>query len=661
MTRQASSSFYLDNDDLRFQLSRLDWATIVQLQEDAFNDADSFKDATEARQFYEDVFVQVGEFIAKEIAPHEAELDEQHPIVKDNDVVRPKRIEKITDELHRMGVLALTIPRRLGGSNAPLLVQQVITEMMTRADASVVAEYGFHGGIGQALMFYSIEEGSAEVKDGVPVKTRFDDVVRRIAQDGEWGAMVLTEPQAGSDLAKLQARAVPVDAQNERGLWKLTGQKIFITAGHGDHHLVIARTEDETKVPGLKGLSIFYVPRFVDAHGKRAKRTDTDARKNFVIGGVEHKMGQHSAVAATIHYEESFCELMGRRGDGFAYMLTLMNNARVAVAMEAIGTCEAAYRMAKAFAQQRVSMGKPIAEHEMIADYLDEMEVALRGLRAVTFEAAYHEEVYNRLRVQIKLRPSADPALRQEHEKRLKRHGRKARHLTPLIKYFGGEECVRQARMCMQIMGGIGYVKETGAEKLLRDALVIPVYEGTSQIQSLMALKDNLQGVIRNPARFLSEVARARLEALSPRDGVERGEAKIRSYALSGMQNIVMRIAADKLGDVRGRPMTQWRKAFMKDWDPQRDFAYGMLHAERLTKLLCYSAIAKTLVRQAQQAKGTADEADRMDLAARFIDRFEPRARGVLIEIESMGPSVLNRVLGKKKPKTREPVAKAAE
>jgi 3-(methylthio)propanoyl-CoA dehydrogenase len=336
-----------------------------------------------------------------------------------------------------------------------------------------------------------------------------------------------------------------------------------------------------------------------------------------------------------------------------------MNNARVAVAMEAIGTCEAAYRAAKAYAEERTSMGKPIAQHEMIADYLDEMDVAVRALRAATFEAAFHEEVYNRLKVAQKIKAPASDAERQELEKKISRHRRRARHLTPLIKYFGGEECVRQARMSMQIMGGIGYIKETGAEKLLRDALVIPVYEGTSQIQSLMALKDNMQAAMRNPARFLSDIASARLESLSGRDPLERGAAKLKVHALSAMQTILMRIAADKLGDVREKPVTQWRKAFMKDWDPARDFSFGLLHAERLTKLLTYSAFADVLVRQAHEAKGSADEAERRELALRFIDRFEPRARGVVHEIESTGPSVLQRVLAKGK--KGAPVAKAAE
>jgi hypothetical protein len=657
MTRPASTNFFLDNDDLRFQLSRVDWKTLVELQESAFNDADGFKDPAEARAFYEDVLQSLGELVAKEIAPFERELDEQHPELKDGEVIVPARMKKIMQQLHEMGAMQLTLPRRLGGMNCPILISNILVEMITRADASVAGEVGFHGGIAQALLFYSLEEGSVEMKDGYAVSTRFDDVVKRIIEDGEWGAMVLTEPGAGSDLARLQAKAV----QKEDGTWRLTGQKIFITAGHGDHHIVIARSEDEKTAPGLKGLSLFYVPRFVDANGKRCSKDAPGARKNFEIGGVEHKMGQHSAVAATIHYEDSHAELLGTRGHGFHGMLLLMNNARIAVGFEGIGTCEAAYRVAKQYAEERVTMGKPIARHEMIADALDEMDVMIRGMRAITFEAAFHEEVSSRLKVNLKARPPKSEIEHAEIEKRARRHKRKARHLTPLIKYLAGEECVRQARMTMQILGGIGYIVETGAEKILRDALVIPVYEGTSQIQALMALKDNLQAAMRSPARFLSDIATARLESISGRTEVERGEAKLRWYALSAMQTIIMRIAADKLGDVKGRPLGEWKSAFMKDWNPARDFSFGLLHAERLTKLLSWAAIAETLVRQANEVKGTADYEERVHLALRFIERFEPRAKGVVGEIEATGGSLIGRVLTRPRHEGNKGAAKAAE
>jgi len=509
-------------------------------------------------------------------------------------------------------------------------------EMLSRGDVAVMSHYGFHVGIGQALMLYSVEEGTTKVENGIIQASRFEKEIASMASGDEWGAMVLTEPGAGSDLAKVKSKA----ALQDDGSWRITGQKIWITSGHGEHHIVLARSEPEETHPGLKGLSLFYVPAHVEKDGKRVR--------NIQIGNVEHKMGQHSVVAATLYFEESYGELIGSRGHGFLGMLLLMNNARIAVGFESLGIMESAHRRALEWANERVTMGKPISQHELIADYLDEMDVMKSGLRAITFEAAMYEEMGTRVKSLLKTHPPANEDERRAREKESRRYKRKARHLTPLIKYVGGEESVHFARMAMQIFGGMGYITETGIEKLLRDALVIPVYEGTSQIQSLMALKDNLQAIIRNPGRFFSELAGSRLDAVRARDPMDQKLARLRSHVASAKQTILTNIAASKLGDLKGKPMLEWKSAFMSDWDPARDFSFGLLHAERLTKLLAWEAMASRLVEQAHAVAETADGDARRDIAERFLERFEPRARGVLIEIEAQS-SVLGSLRKKKK------------
>ena len=657
MAQPASSNFFLDNDDLRFQLSRINWDVMVDLQERMFLDEDRFTSGSDAKACYDELLTSLGEFAAKEIAPFERELDEQHPHFHDGVVDDAPRIKKIFDALAGLGAMGLTLPRRLGGSNAPNLVSSALLEMLTRADASVAGHFGFYGGMAAALMFYAADEGSVTYEGGLPVNSRFDAQIRRIIEGKEWGAMVLTEPQAGSDLARLRSKAV---VQTD-GSWRLTGQKIYITAGHGEHHVVIARSEDETTHPGLKGLSLFYVPAHIGPDGKPCPKDAPGAKSNLVIGGIEHKMGQHSAVAATIHYENSYAELIGKRTEGFRLMLVLMNNARIIVAFEALGTCEAAFRTARAYAEERVAMGKTLSRHEMIADYLDEMDIVIRGLRAVTFDAAFHEECAMRMNTLMKTNPPANADERAEMGRAAKKYTARSRLLTPLIKYWGGEEAVRQSRMCMQILGGIGYIKETGAEKLLRDALVIPVYEGTSQIQALMALKDNLQAAMKKPGKFARDIAETRLLALSSSEPLERGAARMKMVSLSAMQTIISRIAADKLGGLGKKPLGQWRAALTKDWDPAVDFSFGLLHAERLTKLLTCSHTAEVLVAQARSVAGTADAEERADIAQRFIERFEPRSKGVLLEIEATSGSLIARLLGRGPKKASSSlVAKAA-
>mgnify|MGYP000173616029 CR=1 FL=1 len=637
-----SSNFFTDNDDLRFQLSRINWDRLVEVTEGLTKDDDAVKSGEEGAEFYDQLLESLGDYIAQEIAPHRQELDEQHPELKDGECSEPARMDSIMKGLGEMGAFGLSLPRNVGGMNAPLVVSSAFYEMLSRADVSVMSHFGFHAGIAQALQMYSIDEGSAEVEDGKLTKTRWHDAIAKMATGEEWGAMVLTEPGAGSDLGQMRAKATLGDD----GKWRINGQKIFITSGHGHHHIVIARSEPEDTHPGLKGLSLFYVPSHLEKDGKKVR--------NVEIGGIEHKMGQHSAVAATLNYDDSEAELIGTRGHGFRGMLLLMNNARIAVGFEALGLMETSYRQASAYAEERVSMGKPIAQHEMIADYLDEMDILIRGLRAMSFEAAYHEEIASRMKGMLKVDKPASDEDRRAREKTIARHKRKARRLTPLIKYLAGEECVRFARMNMQILGGIGYIVEYGAEKLLRDALVIPVYEGTSQIQALMALKDNLQAVLRNPGKSFSTLAATKLEAVRAKDELDRDLAKLRAVSNSAMQTILTRIAADKLGDLSGIPVLDWKKKVLSKWDPNKDFGFGLLHAERLTKLLTWEAIAEILVRQAHEVKGTEHEVERREIASRFLERFLPRAEGVILEIEATNDGLLKRLFSRKRPKDAE-------
>lgn len=627
----ASTNFFLDNEDLQFQFENADWDALVGHVEKLNDDEDRFTSGEEAKTFYRDLLETLGNYIAEEIAPHWAELDEQHPTVENGYGKDPPRMKAIMDGLRDMGAMSLVLPRRVGGLNMPMLMNSILSEMLGRADVSVMSFHGFHGGIAQAMNIYALEEGSIETdKDGNVTSGRFDAQIEKMAAGEEWGAMVLTEPGAGSDLGKIMTTATKQDDDS----WHINGSKIWITAGHGEHHIVIARSEPTDTHPGLKGLSLFYVPGHIDKDGEKVR--------NFEVGGIEKKMGQHSGVAATINYDDSVGYLIGQRGHGFRGMLLIMNSARVAVGFEGLGIMEAAYRQAKAHAEERVSMDRPIIRHEMIADMLEEMELSIAGLRALCFEAMTNEEIAQHLKLELKVNPPKDADEKKAMERKMRKHKRRARFATPLIKYYGGEESCRVARMNMQILGGVGYMVEYGAEKLLRDALVLPIYEGTSQIQGLMALKDNIQAALRNPQKMLGEMAAARLEAIRARDPLDRGIASMRGKKFSAIQMIMTRIAASKIGDLRGRPLLEWKDSVMSDWDPRRDFSFGFHNAERFARVLVDVAIAETLVRQAKKAEGTKWEESRRDLALRWMERAEPRTEGELLQIKASG-SILER------------------
>jgi 3-(methylthio)propanoyl-CoA dehydrogenase len=509
-----------------------------------------------------------------------------------------------------------------------------------RADVSVMAHHGFHGGMAAAMMLFSVREGSTETDArGNIVKTRWEKEIREIAQGKAWGCMDITEPDAGSDMARLRAKG----ELGEDGVWRVTGTKIFITSGHGKYHFVIARTEpiqdERDPMSGLKGLSMFLVPTYEDL-------PDGSRRRIVSLDRLEEKLGHHASVTAQLTFDRAPAQLVGRRGEGFDYMLMLMNGARVGVGFECVGLCEAATRLASQYASERKSMGKTIDRHEMIADYLDEMRTDTQAVRALCVYGAFHEEMAQKLSLRIAREKGLPADERARLEKESKAHKIKARRVTPLLKYLGAEKAVEMARRCVQIHGGVGYTTEYGAEKLLRDAMVMPIYEGTSQIQSLMAMKDTLGGIMKRPRAFLQRGIEARWRALSGRDSLERGVAKIQSLSHQAQRHLVIRTAGDKWESTAGAGLSKRAELFGKNWNPKRDFRFAMLHAERLTKILCDEAVADVLWEQAQQ------HPERRELLARYLERAEPRCRFLLEEIQTVGDRLLTEL--------SEPEARAA-
>jgi alkylation response protein AidB-like acyl-CoA dehydrogenase len=625
------ASFLGDNDDLLYYLDEgVDWAQLAELTEYGWRAPDGMKSAAEAKELYRDLAHAIGELAATQIAPRVAAVDREDTHLKDGEAVEGPAMRAIFGAVRDAELHKLCLPRELGGLNAPLLLYFLGGEMIARADVSCMTHFSFHGGMAMAMLAYSIHEGTTtfDVAAARIDETRFADAIGEIARGEAWGCMDITEPNAGSDMAALRTRA----EQDENGAWRITGQKIFITSGHGKYHFVIARTE-EAKNPddpfgGLAGLSMFLVKAYED-------RPDGTRERFVTLERVEEKLGHHGSVTAALSFERAPAQLIGQRGEGFKYMLVLMNNARIGVGFECIGLAEAAYRMARAYAEERRSMGKVIARHEMIADYLDEMRTDIQALRALAVASAVHEEAAQKLALFERFQALTTPEEKERLRRELPRHKRRARRFTPLLKYLAAEKAVEIARRNMQIHGGVGYTKEYGAEKLLRDALVLPVYEGTSQIQSLMAMKDALVGMLKRPQAFLRRGGRARGRAVSARDPLARRVARLQVLSLSTQQFLLTRTAAGKLKTLADVPVAAWREALTKEWDPKRDFALAMLHAERLTRILADEAIAELLLEQAKK------HPHRREVLERWLDRCEVRCRALHDEITTRGERVL--------------------
>ncbi len=628
------ANFFTDNPDIQYYFDKgIDWEPLVRLTEYDFKAPDTYATVDDALEFYRDALTMAGQFLADEVAPYGPEIDAEGVKLVDGKVVIPKRQQAIFDKIRDLDLHWLCLPRELGGMNCPLLLYFFSVELFARADVSTMTHHGFHGGIAMAMLAASIHEGTTKwnAETGAIESTRFHEEIQEIGRGDAWGSMDITEPNAGSDMAALRA----VGEQDEQGNWFVSGEKIFITSGHGKYHFVIARTEKnknpDDPMAGLGGLSFFLVKTYEDLPDGTQKRIAS-------LDRIEEKLGHHGSVTATVTFDRTPAQLIGKRGEGFKYMLMLMNNARLGVGFESLGLCESAYRLAREYAAQRPSMGKTIDRHELIADMLDEMESDLEAIRALSVHAGFHEELARKLDMMSRLRPPSSELERKQLARQVKRHKWIARRATPLLKYFASEKAVEMARKCMQIHGGNGYMKEYGAEKLLRDSLVMPIYEGTSQIQALMAMKDTLGRIIKNPQAFVKRVAQTSWRMLSARDPLERRLLRLQQTSLNAQQFLVRRTAADKFKSLQELPLSSWSSAFFKGWNPKRDFAIAMLHAERLLKILTDELVGEILLEQAKQ------HPERRAVLERFLERAEPRSRALLDEMQSMGTRLLEKL-----------------
>jgi 3-(methylthio)propanoyl-CoA dehydrogenase len=355
--------------------------------------------------------------------------------------------------------MAFTLPRKYGGLNCPSLAYTIANEIVARADCSLTNLFGLQG-IAETVNAFANDE----IKD---------EVLPRFATGEVTGAMVLTEPDAGSDLQAVRLRAF----QDEQGNWYLNGVKRFITNGCGEILLVLARSEPE--ISDGRGLSLFIAER-----SERVK-----------VRHLESKLGIHGSPTCELVFDNTPCRLIGERQRGLiTYVMSLMNGARVGIAAQALGVGEAAYRLARTYAHTRCQFGGPIERLPAVAELVTDMKIDVEAARALAYETARvcdHEN--NNLRV-LEL----GPPLEKEEEKRRKQLSRAMKRmngmLTPMSKYYCSEMSIRVATNSIQVLGGSGYMKDYAAERYLRDARITTIYEGTSQLQVLAAVRGVTSG-----------------------------------------------------------------------------------------------------------------------------------------------------------------------
>jgi alkylation response protein AidB-like acyl-CoA dehydrogenase len=450
-----SENFFLDNPDLRFRLEHLDLREVLELREKGYSESDIYPTAprnyADAMDNYRIVLEVLGEICGERVAPRAAEADEEGAHFENGEVTYAAATLDAIEALRQAELFGAMLSREYGGLNLPESIYQMMVEMVARAESGLMTVYGL-----QEIASLLEEHGDPETKARV---------LPRFSRGEVSGAMVLTEADAGSDLGAVATRATLDEAT---GRWHLSGVKRFITNGLADVSLVLARSEEGST--DARGLSLFLV-----------ERDDT-----VKIRRIESKLGIHASPTCEIQYSNTPAILIGKRRFGLMrYAMNLMNGARLAVAAQALGIAEAAYREADQYSRERIQFGKPIRVLPAVGRLLLSMKVDLEATRAILAETGHWVDLWKvNERALEEGGSEADPAIRARH----KQSQGLSETLTPMVKYCATEMGNRVCYQAMQVHGGVGYMREFNIERLFRDVRITNIYEGTSQLQVVAAI-----------------------------------------------------------------------------------------------------------------------------------------------------------------------------
>ena len=472
------ANFYTDNKALQYHLRHPLMKEIVALREREYTQSEKFDyaplDFEDAMDSYERVLDIIGEVCGDIIAPNAKDVDLEGPHHENGRVRYAKGTEQNLKALNQAGLMGITLPRQYGGLNMSSIPYIMAADMVSRADAGFVNVWGLQD------CAETINEFASEDQ-----KERF---LPRTCK-GETLAMDLTEPDAGSDLQSVMLKAT----QDEDGTWRLNGVKRFITNGDGDISLVLARSEEGTR--DGRGLSMFI-------YDKRDG--------GMTVRRIEDKMGIHGSPTCELVFKNAKAELCGDRKLGLIkYVMSLMNGARLGIAAQSVGVSEAAYQEAIAYARSREQFGKAIINFPAVSEMIANIKAKLDASRTLLYECTRFVDMYKSLEA-----ISRERTLTPEERKTMKAYNRLADAFTPLAKGMTSEFCNQNAYDCVQIHGGSGFMRDYACERIYRDARITSIYEGTTQLQVVAAIRHVTTGTYLN--KIKEYAAREYSEAVAP-------------------------------------------------------------------------------------------------------------------------------------------------
>ncbi|MDD2622048.1 MAG: acyl-CoA dehydrogenase family protein [Bacteroidales bacterium] len=447
-------NFFLDNEHLAFHLSHPLMKSIVKMKEKNYTESKRYDyaplDFEDAIDSYKKILEVIGEIAGEIIAPNAEEVDKEGVTLANNVVTYAKGTQQNHEVLKRAGMYGLSLPRKYDGLNFPMVISIMVAEIIARADASFSNIWSLQD-CAETIHEFASEE----------LKSKYLPMIHQ----GNTCSMALTEPDAGSDL---QAVMLKAHYDNEAKCWRLNGVKRFITNGDADIQLVLARSEEDTT--DARGLSCFLYDRMDNA---------------VTIRRVENKLGIKGAPTCELVYKNAPAQLIGDERMGLIkYVMSLMNAARLGIGAQSVGLAEAAYREALKYANEREQFDSKIIDFPPVYEMLAGMRAKLDGARSLLYETSRFVDMYKLFTFEGKER-----SLSNEERNEMKYYQRLADVYTPLLKLFASEYCNQIAYDALQIHGGTGYMKDFPVERLMRDARITNIYEGTSQLQVVAAIR----------------------------------------------------------------------------------------------------------------------------------------------------------------------------
>ena len=473
------ANYYSDHPEIAFHLNHPLMERIVELKEKNYEDKAKFEDApvdyNDAIENYKQILDITGDVAANIIEPNSESVDLEGPHLENGRMIYASKTFENLDATRKAGLHGVSMPRRYGGLNLPNTVFSMLSEVISAADAGFQNIWSL-----QSCIDTLYEFGSEEQRQ---------KYIPRVCA-GETMSMDLTEPDAGSDLQRVMLKAT---YDEKEGCWRLNGVKRFITNGDSDIHLVLARSEEGTK--DGRGLSMFIYDK---------NQGGVDVRH------IEHKLGIHGSPTCELTYKNTKAELCGSTRLGLIkYVMALMNGARLGIAAQSVGVEQEAYNEGLAYAKERAQFGEKIINFPAVYDMLSRMKAKLDAGRSLLYQTARYVDIYKALED-----IERDRKLTPEEKQELKKYQRLADAFTPMAKGMNSEYANQNAYDAISIHGGSGFIMEYKSQRLFRDARIFSIYEGTTQLQVVAAIRYITNGTMLNN---IKDMAAAEVsEALQP-------------------------------------------------------------------------------------------------------------------------------------------------